>query len=156
MSGAVSYRAIARGQTPDGVWHEPGALFTTDAPEGAWMQPLDEQGRPIPKEGKQVAPAAGASEEALDAVRREVTEQAKVVFDQMRDDFDEKLRAETVRADDAEKAFSDYKGEAEQLLRDADAATDKATQRAEAAEKERDALKADADKAKTAPAAKAK
>lgn len=153
---AVTYRAITRGQTPDGVWHDAGALFTTDAPEGGWMQPLDEQGRPIPKEKKQPAPRPGANDEAIAIIRQEIADKAKIIIAGMQDDFDAKLKAETARADAAEKALSDYKAEAEQLLRDADASTDKATQRAEAAEKERDALKADAEKAKAAPAAKAK
>ncbi|MEO7468535.1 MAG: hypothetical protein ABIV36_16085 [Sphingobium limneticum] len=152
MSELKTYRAREAGYVDDSFIEE-GQTFTTAKPKGRWMALLDDKGNELPD--PEPTPLADPSE-ALDAVRREVTEQAKVVFDQMRADFEEKLKAETVRADAAEKAFSDYKAEAEQLLRDADAATDKATQRAEAAEKERDALKADAEKAKTAPAAKVK
>ena len=153
---AVTYRAITRGQTPDGVWHDAGALFTTDAPEGGWMQPLDEQGRPIEKEKKKPAPRPGSNDEVIAAARKEISEKAKAIIADMQDDFDAKLKAETDRANAAEKALSDYKADAEKLLSAADAATDKATQRAEAAEKERDALKAEAEKAKAAPVAKAK
>ncbi len=156
MSEARTYRAITRGQTPDGVWHDTGALFTTDAPEGGWMQPLDDQGRPIEKEKKQPAPRPGANDDAIAIIRQEIADKAKIIIAGMQDDFDAKLKAETDRANAAEKALSDYKADAEKLLAEADTAADNATQRAEAAEKERDALKADAEKGKTAPAAKAK
>lgn len=152
MSELKTYRAREAGYVDDSFIEE-GKTFTTTKPKGKWMALLDENGNEVPE--AELEPAVDHTE-ALDAVRREVTEQAKVVFDQMRADFETKLKAETARADAAEKAFSDYKAEAEQLLRDADAGTDRATQRAEAAEKERDALKADAEKAKTAAAAKAK
>lgn len=156
MSGAVSYRAIMRGQTPDGVWHEPGAQFTTDAPEGAWMQPLDAKGNPIAKEKPQAVVNAGANEAALEAVRREVTEKAQVVFDQQRTDFEQKLQAETARADDAEKQLSEAKAGFEKQLSESDTALDKATQHIVDVEKERDALKAEVEKLKAAPTAKAK
>jgi len=152
MGEIKTYRAREAGYVDDRFVEE-GETFSTASPKGKWMALLDENGNEVPE--PEPEPPVDPSE-ALDAVRREVTEQAKVVFDQMRADFEQKLKAETARADAAEKTFSDYKAEAEQLLHDADAATDKATQRAEAAEKERDALKADAEKAKTAPAAKAK
>lgn len=35
------YRALLRGQTPDGTWRKPGEEFVTDAPKGAWMEALD-------------------------------------------------------------------------------------------------------------------
>ena len=148
MGEIKTYRAREAGYVDD-RYIEEGVMFTTDKPKGKWMAELDDKGNEVPEADPE--PVVDHTE-ALDAVRREVTEQAKVVFDQMRADFEEKLKAETARADAAEKAFSDYKSEAEQLLRDADAATDKATQRAEAAEKERDALKADAEKAEKATA----
>lgn len=156
MSGAASYRAITRGQTPDGVWHDAGALLTTDAPEGAWMQPLDAKGNPIPKEKKQPVAAGTASEEALKAVRREVTEKAQVVFDQMRAGFEQKLKAEKSRADDAEKQLSEAKVGFEKQLSESDTVLDKATQHIAEVEKERDALKAEVEKLKAAPTAKAK
>lgn len=152
MSELKSYRAREAGYVDDRYVTE-GEQFTTAKPKGKWMALLDEKGNEVPEpEPEPIADPA----EAQDAVRREVTEKAQVVFDQMRADFETKLKAETARADAAEKAFSDYKAEAEKLLADADAATDKATQRAETAEKECDALKADAEKAKAAPVAKAK
>lgn len=43
----ATYRALLRGQTPDGLWHDPGAVFDTDAPKGRWMElidPLDHDG----------------------------------------------------------------------------------------------------------------
>ncbi|WP_341896458.1 hypothetical protein [Sphingobium sp. YR657] len=152
MSEARTYRAIKRGQTPDGVWHEPGDMFTTDAPEGNWMQPLDEQGRPIEKEKKAPPASAGAVDvdTLIEDARLEVRQRAQSVMDDMRKDFDEKLQAEKARADNAEKLLGEAKAEHDKLIGDADAATDKATQRAEVAEKERDSLKADLDKAKAA------
>jgi hypothetical protein len=36
------YRALARGQSADGTWRQPGEVFETDAPVGKWMEPLDE------------------------------------------------------------------------------------------------------------------
>jgi hypothetical protein len=152
MGELKTYRAREAGYVDDSFVEE-GAVFTTAKPKGRWMALLDDKGNEVPEpEPEPVADPA----DALDAVRREVTEKSQVVFDQMRGDFETKLKAETARADAAEKAFSDYKAEAEQLLRDADAATDKATQRAEAAEKERDALKAEVEKAKAAPTTKPK
>lgn len=144
MSGAVTYRAITRGQTPDGVWHDAGAMFTTDAPEGDWMQPLDDDGRPIAKEKRPVVTKASLREVDVAEIRKEISEKAKAILDDMRTDFDAKLKAETERADAAEKQ-----------LASADEAADKATQRADAAEKERDALKAEVEKLK-APATGAK
>lgn len=41
------YKALIRGQTPDGTWHSPGSVFDTDAPPGKWMEaiaPLDHDG----------------------------------------------------------------------------------------------------------------
>ena len=147
---AVTYRAIARGQTPDGVWHDAGSMFTTDAPEGDWMQPLDDAGQPIAKEKRQPAPRPGSS----DAIRKEIADKAKVIIADMQDDFDAKLKAETARADGAVEDLSKLKAEAEKGLIDAAEAADKATQRAEAAEKERDALQAEIAKLKATPAKK--
>jgi hypothetical protein len=152
MGELKSYRAREAGYVDDRYVVE-GELFTTAKPKGSWMALLDEKGNEVPE--PEPEPPVDPSE-ALSAVRREVTEQAKVVFDQMRADFEAKLKAETARADAAEKLVNEERERLGQLLADADAATDKATQRADAAEKERDALKADADKAKAAPAAKAK
>lgn len=41
------FKALIRGQTPDGTWHSPGSVFETDAPQGKWMEaigPLDHDG----------------------------------------------------------------------------------------------------------------
>ena len=150
MGEIKTYRAREAGYVDDRFVEE-GETFTTASPKGKWMALLDKDGNELPD--PEPDPKPDTSAEALAAVRREVTDKAQVVLDQMRVDFEQKLKAETARADAAEKAFSDHKAEVEQLLRNADAATDAATQRAEAAEKERDALKADLDKHK-APAAK--
>lgn len=47
-----SYRAIRRGQTPDGVWHEPGDVFSTDARKGMWMEALDPEEEEKPRRGR--------------------------------------------------------------------------------------------------------
>jgi hypothetical protein len=141
MGELKTYRAREAGYVDDSFVEE-GQTFTTAKPKGRWMALLDEKGNELPDPDPE--PAVDPSE-ALEAVRREVTDQAQVVYDQMRADFDDTLKAETARANAAEKALSDYKADAEKLLRDADAA-----------EKERDALKAEVEKAKAAPAAKPK
>lgn len=147
---AVTYRAISRGQTPDGVWHDAGSMFTTDAPEGDWMQPLDDAGQPIAKEKRQPAPRPGS----LDAIRKEISDKAKVIIADMQDDFDGRLKAESDRANAAEDELSKLKASAtEKGLIDAEAAA-MATQRAETAEKERDALQAEIAKLKATPAKK--
>lgn len=44
-----TYRAIARGENPVGVWHEPGAIFTTTAPKGKWMEEVEPEKKPEAK-----------------------------------------------------------------------------------------------------------
>ena len=53
-----SYRALHRGQTPDGTWHQPGDTFETDAPQGAWMELLETKQEPSPKAKGAKTPAA--------------------------------------------------------------------------------------------------
>lgn len=87
-----SYLAMSLGQTPDGVWHQAGSRFETDAPEGDWMQPIDKDGKPIAKKAKatKVKPTA----EQSDAIKAEKD----------RADAAEKLLDETSkRADAAEQ-----------------------------------------------------
>lgn len=141
MSEMRTYRARERGYVDDRMVEE-GEVFTTAAPKGKWMALLDDKGKELPD--PEPVPPVDVSGEAIEAVRRELTEKAKAFIDDMRKEFDAKLKAETERADAAEKQ-----------LAGADEATDKATQRAEAAEKERDALKTELEKLK-APAAVAK
>lgn len=141
MSEMRTYRARERGYVDDRMVEE-NEVFTTTAPKGKWMALLDDKGNELPD--PEPAPPVDASAEAIETVRRELTEKAKAIIDDMRKDFDAKLKAETERADAAEKQ-----------LAGADEAADKATQRAEAVEKERDALKAELEKLK-APATGAK
>lgn len=115
MSGAVSYRALMRGQTPDGTWHDAGSVFTTDAPEGVWMQPLDEKGQPIPKAEKPPAGKKAFDQNAIDDARREVADAAQKHIDGLVEDHGKKLKAETDRADDAEKARDDARAQVEKL-----------------------------------------
>lgn len=44
-----TYRAIARGENPVGVWHEPGAIFTTTAIKGKWMEEVEPEKKPEAK-----------------------------------------------------------------------------------------------------------
>ena len=143
MSEMRTYRARERGYVDDRMVEE-GEVFTTTAPKGRWMALLDDKGSELADPDPAPASTVDANAEAIEAVRRELTEKAQAIIDEMRKDFDAKLKAETDRADAAEKQ-----------LGSADEATDKATQRAEAAEKEREALKAEVEKLK-APATGAK
>lgn len=152
MGEPKTYRAREAGYVDDGYVEE-GVKFTTDKPKGKWMALLDKDGNelPDPEPEKKADPS-----EAVEAVRREVTEKAQVVFDQMRADFEQKLKAETARADDAEKQLSEAKAGFEKQLSESDSVLDKATQHIADVEKERDALKAEVDKLKAAPATKTK
>lgn len=141
MSEMRTYRARERGYVDDRMVEE-GEVFTTTAPKGKWMALLDDKGNEL--SDPEPVPPVDASAEAIEAVRRELTEKAKAIIDDMRKDFDAKLKAETERADAAEKQLTSV-----------DEAADKATQRAEAAEKERGALNAEVEKLK-APATGAK
>ena len=154
MSEMRTYRARERGYVDDRMVEE-DEIFSTTAPKGRWMALLDDKGNELPDPDPAPVSTVDASAEAIEAVRRELTEKAKVIIDDMRRDFDEQLRAETERADNTRDELDKLKANVGQVLADADAATDKATQRAEAAEKERDALKAELEKLK-APATGAK
>lgn len=116
MSGAVSYRALMRGQTPDGIWHEPGAVFTTEAEEGVWMQPLDKDGSPVPKQAKPKAEKKAPEQDAIALARHEVGEAAQTYIDGLVADHAAKLKAETDRADVAEGALAKARGENADLL----------------------------------------
>lgn len=39
------YRAILRGESPRGVWHEPGETFEHEGKPGKWMEPVDGSSR---------------------------------------------------------------------------------------------------------------
>lgn len=153
MGELKTYRAREAGYVDDRYVTE-GEEFTTAKPKGKWMALLDDKGNEVPE--PEDVPKADLLTEAVAAKEVEIRQRAQSVMDDMRKDFNEKLRAEKARADDAEKLLGEAKAEHEKLIGDADAATDKATQRAEAAEKERDALKVDLEKAKAAPAVKPK
>ncbi|KQN09817.1 hypothetical protein ASE85_02460 [Sphingobium sp. Leaf26] len=153
MSELKTYRARERGYVDDRMVEE-GETFTTAKPKGKWMAELDDKGNEIPD--PEPEPPVDVTSEAVAAAQLEIRERAQAVVDKMRTDFDDSLKAEKARADNAEKLLSDAKAESEKLLTEADAAIDKATQRAEAAEKEVEALKAEIAKLKTAPTAKAK
>ncbi|WP_333883819.1 hypothetical protein [Sphingobium yanoikuyae] len=148
MDKLNTYRARERGYVDDRMVEE-GETFTTAAPKGTWMALLDEKGNEVPD--PEPEPKADPSE-AIEAVRREVTEKAQVVFEQQRADFEQKLAAEKARADDAEKQLSEAKAGFEKQLSESDTVLDKATQHIAEVEKERDALKAEVEKLKAAPA----
>jgi hypothetical protein len=148
MDKLKTYRARERGYVDDRMVEE-GETFTTTAPKGKWMALLDDKGNEVPDPEPEPKADPG---EALEAVRREVTEKAQLVFDQQRTDFEQKLQAETARADDAEKQLSEAKAGFEKQLSESDTALDKATQHIVDVEKERDALKAEVEKLKAAPA----
>jgi hypothetical protein len=151
MGEIKTYRAREAGYVDDRFVEE-GETFTTASPKGKWMALLDKDGNELPDPEPEKKPDTSA--EAIEAVRREVTEKAQVVFDQMRSDFEDKLKAETSRADNAEKLLGEARADFEKQLAEADTATDKAAARADAAEKERDALKAELEKHKASPAKK--
>lgn len=140
MGEIKTYRARERGYVDD-RFIEDGEVFSTDKPKGKWMALLDKDGNELPDPEPEKKPLV--DDDALEAVRRETTQKAQAVFDRMRAEFEGKLKAETSRADAAEKQFSDLKAEHDRLLSEWDVQVDQANARAEAAEKERDTLQAE-------------
>lgn len=139
MKSAVSYLALSRGQTPDGIWHEAGSIFTTDAEEGAWMQPLDEDGRPIEKAKPKREPKL-SGDAAIEAARREVGELAQQHIDGLTADHEAKLKEQTDRADAAEKLLNDAATELKEATKARDDARSKVEQlTADLAQSQKDA-----------------
>jgi hypothetical protein len=74
MSGVKTYLALADGYVDDSYVKE-GTTFSTAAPEGDWMQPLDKDGKPIEKKAKK---AKAAKVEGVDpATHKAVVDRAE-------------------------------------------------------------------------------